>query len=129
MRDDIDLKYFKKRLEERLKAITAGQERQKKEAAPVELDQARVGRLSRMDAMQQQAMSQAAARLSDLERQRIQSALGRMQSDDYGYCVLCDEEIAEGRLRFDPSVLMCISCAKEADEKSIKPGFPSLSLP
>jgi len=116
VRDDIDVKYFMKRLEERLEVINAGQERQKKETAPVELDQARVGRLSRMDAMQQQAMSQAVARLTDLERQRILSALGRIESGDYGYCVLCDEEIAEGRLRFDPSVLTCISCAKEADE-------------
>ena len=117
MRNDIDLKYFKKRLEERLEDLTAGMEHQKKEAAPVELDQTRVGRLSRMDAMQQQAMSQAVARLTDLERQRIQSALGRMESGDYGYCVICDEEIIEGRLRFDPSVLTCISCAKERDEK------------
>ena len=117
MRDDMDLKYFKKCLEERLQVITAEQERQKIETAPVELDPARVGRLSRMDAMQQQAMTQAAARLTDLERQRIQSALGRMESGDYGYCVICDEEIAEGRLRFDPSVLACISCAKEAEKK------------
>ncbi len=115
MRDDIDLEYFKKRLDERLESITSAQESQKNEAAPVELDQARVGRLTRMDAMQQQAMSQATARLADLERQRIQSALGRMQSGDYGYCVICDEEIAEGRLQFDPSILTCISCAKEAD--------------
>ena len=114
MRHDIDLKYYKKRLKERLEAIIAAQESQKKEAAPVELDQGRVGRLTRMDAMQQQAMSQAAARLADLERQRIQSALGRMQSGDYGYCIICDEEIAEGRLEFDPSILTCISCAKEA---------------
>ena len=64
MRDDIDLKYFKKHLEERLAAINKEQERQKEDAAPVELDQARVGRLSRMDAMQQQAMSQAVARLT-----------------------------------------------------------------
>ncbi len=117
MRDNIDLKYFKKCLEGRLEAITEGQERQKEEVAPVELDQARVGRLSRMDAMQQQAMSQAVARLTDLERQRIQSALGRMESGDYGYCVLCDEEIAEGRLRFDSSVLICISCAQEEDAR------------
>ena len=117
MRTDIDLKYFKKHLKARLEVITAGQKRQKEETAPVELDQARVGRLSRMDAMQQQAMFQAVARLTDLERQRIQSALGRMESDDYGYCVICDEEIAEGRLRFDSSVLTCISCAKEADRK------------
>lgn len=114
MCNDIDLKYFKKRLEDRLEAITAGQERKKKEIAPVELDQARVGRLTRMDAMQQQAMSQAAARLIDLERQRIQVALGRMRAGDYGYCASCGEEIAEGRLRFDPSVSTCISCAQAA---------------
>ena len=122
MRDDIDLKYFKKRLKERLEAIIATQESRKKEESPVELDQARVGRLTRMDAMQQQAISHAAARLADLERQRIRSALSRMQSGDYGYCVICDEEIAEGRLRFDPSVLTCISCAKEVDGKGVKPG-------
>lgn len=115
VRDDIDLKYFEKRLKERLEAIIAAQESRKEEEEPVELDQARVGRLSRMDAMQQQAISQAAARLVDLERQRIQSALGRLQSGDYGYCALCDEEIAEGRLRFDPSILTCIACAKETD--------------
>ena len=118
MRNDIDFKYFKKHLKERLAAITAEQERQKEESAPVELDQARVGRLSRMDAMQQQAMSQAVARLTDQERQRIQSALGRIESGDYGYCIICDEEIAEGRLRFDSSVLMCISCAQAEDERT-----------
>ena len=115
MRNDIDLKYFKKCLEERFEVITVGQEDLKKETAPVELDQARVGRLSRMDAMQQQAMSQAVARLTELERQRIQSALGRMKLGDYGYCVICDEDIAEGRLRFDPSIMTCISCAKDTD--------------
>ena len=117
MRNDLDLKYFRKRLEGRLADIAAEQVRQKEETAPKELDQARVGRLSRMDAMQQQAMSQAVARLTDQERQRIQSALGRMESGDYGFCVICDEEIAEGRLRFDPSVLNCISCAEEADNR------------
>ena len=117
MRNDIDLNYFKKCLEDRLEDITAGQEHQKTKAAPVELDQARVGRLSRMAAMQQQAMSHAVARLTDLERQRIQSAFSRMQAGDYGYCISCGEEIAEGRLRFDPSVLTCISCAQETDRK------------
>ncbi|MDT8274424.1 MAG: TraR/DksA C4-type zinc finger protein, partial [Desulfomonilia bacterium] len=85
--------------------------------APVELDQARVGRLSRMDAMQQQAMAQAAARLSENERQRIEAALKRIETGEYGYCVVCDEEIAEGRLHFDPSVLTCISCARKAETK------------
>ena len=83
----------------------------------VELDQARMGRLSRMDAMQQQAMAQASGRLAEQERQRIVSALNRIQSGDYGYCMKCKDEIAEGRLRFDPSVLVCISCARRAERK------------
>ncbi|MDD3618811.1 MAG: TraR/DksA C4-type zinc finger protein [Desulfobulbaceae bacterium] len=43
--------------------------------------------------------------------------MNRGQDFDYGYCVMCDEEIAEGRLRFDPSVLTCISCARKAESK------------
>jgi len=116
MSEDLDLDYFKKRLEERYKSILAEQEARKKNSEPVELDQSRIGRLSRMDAMQQQAMSQASARLVDIERQRIQTALTRVKSGEYGYCILCDEEIAEKRLQFDPSILTCISCAQEAEK-------------
>lgn len=112
MSDSIDLEYFKKRLEQRLKELTDGQ----KAVRPLELDQSRVGRLSRMDAMQQQAMTQAAARLAAREEQRIRTALNRMAAGDYGYCMHCDEEIAEGRLQVDPSVLTCIACARAADE-------------
>ena len=115
MNEEIDLDYFKTRLEKRREEILAGKEAIKKGSASVELDQARVGRLSRMDAMQQQAMSQATARLIDIELQRIKTALGRIESEEYGYCILCDEEIAEKRLRFDPSLLTCISCAQEAE--------------
>jgi DnaK suppressor protein len=110
-----DLGLYEKLLEDRLAAITSSQEARKKEA-PIELDQARVGRLSRMDAMQQQAMAQAAANLASIEQQRIQAALKRMETDEFGYCILCGEEIAEGRLRFDPSIPTCIACAREAEK-------------
>jgi DnaK suppressor protein len=65
-----------------------------------------------MDAMQQQAITQAAARLSAMEEQRIQKALQRMTLGEYGYCMHCEEEIAEGRLRVEPSALTCIVCAR-----------------
>jgi len=113
MHDELDLDYYKKRLEERLAAIKAG----KKGEGRVELDQICAGRLSRMDAMQQQAMAQAADRLTDFERQCIGAAFKRIDSGDYGCCVVCGEEIAEGHPRFDPSVLMCISCAEKAEAK------------
>ncbi|MFP3980761.1 MAG: TraR/DksA family transcriptional regulator [Desulfobacterales bacterium] len=117
MRDDIDIAYFKKRLEERLAEIDKDLAGGRQSAAPVELDQARVGRVSRMDAMQQQAMAQAAQRSAKTEKMRVYKALDRIRSGDFGYCMNCDEEIAEKRLRFDPSVLFCVECARAAESR------------
>lgn len=86
-------------------------------AAVVELDQTRVGRLSRMDALQGQAMSQERERRRLIQLQKIAAALKRIEHDDYGYCTECGEEIAFKRLEFDPAITLCFSCA---DEKSWK---------
>jgi len=115
MRQDIDLEYYKDRLEKRLAEITKQQAARKDHSGPVELDQGRTGRLTRMDAMQQHAMAQASDRFNELERKRILAALDRIRSGDFGYCLICDEEIAEGRLRSDPSVPSCIDCARKAE--------------
>ncbi len=77
----------------------------------VELDQARVGRLSRMDAMQAQAMSKETGRLRRQKLLQIEAALQRIEIDDYGYCGECGEEIVAGRLEADPTALFCIQCA------------------
>lgn len=84
-------------------------------AAVVELDQTRVGRLSRMDALQGQAMSQERERRRVIQLQKIGAALKRIEHDDYGYCAECGEEIAFKRLEFDPATTLCFNCA---DEKS-----------
>ena len=78
---------------------------------PVELDQTRVGRLSRMDALQVQAMAQETERRRHNELSRIEAALTRLQDGDYGYCVSCDEEIPDKRLELDPSTAICVGCA------------------
>ncbi|WP_321389854.1 TraR/DksA family transcriptional regulator [Emcibacter sp.] len=80
--------------------------------APVELDQSKVGRLSRMDALQAQAMSKEVSRRRVQELRRIQSALDRMDTDEFGYCVTCGEEIEAKRLALDPSVPQCQNCAR-----------------
>lgn len=84
-------------------------------AAVVELDQTRVGRLSRMDALQSQAISQQREQRRGLQLQRIAAALMRIDRDEYGYCAECGEEIAFERLKFDPATTLCFNCA---DEKS-----------
>ncbi len=77
----------------------------------VELQQDSVGRLSRMDALQQQAMAQAQSRRREAERMRIAAALERLEEDEWGHCLNCGQEIAEKRLRHDPSVPLCVTCA------------------
>ena len=77
----------------------------------VVLDQQSVGRLSRMDAMQQQAMARATQTRRDHQGLRIKAALERMDQGEYGYCTDCGEEIALKRLQLDPTVPTCISCA------------------
>ncbi|GGC99960.1 TraR/DksA family transcriptional regulator [Halopseudomonas salina] len=79
----------------------------------VELDQARVGRLSRMDAMQQQAMLDATKIRNQQELKRLVRALARVESDDFGYCEECGEPIAAGRLRIDPAAHLCVECAAQ----------------
>lgn len=78
---------------------------------PVELDQTRVGRLSRMDALQNQAMSLEAERRRRLELQRIEASLKRIEEGDYGYCVSCGEQIPLRRLELDPTLPTCVNCA------------------
>ena len=80
-------------------------------SAPVTLQQDSVGRLSRMDAMQVQAMALATDRRRAAERQRIGAALRRLDEGEWGWCLRCGEEIAEARLVHDPSVTLCMSCA------------------
>ncbi|GAB3031535.1 MULTISPECIES: TraR/DksA C4-type zinc finger protein [Oleiagrimonas] len=79
--------------------------------ATVELDQAAVGRLSRMDALQQQQMALAEQRRRQQTLQRIEAALRRVEEGRYGECAVCGECIAEARLRMDPVIALCLDCA------------------
>ncbi len=84
-------------------------------SAIVELDQSKVGRLSRMDAMQGQAMAQASKERREQTLRLIDAALARLDKDEYGYCRQCEEPIDSNRLEFDPTVLLCIDCARRAE--------------
>ena len=82
---------------------------------PVTLDQQSVGRLSRMDAMQVQAMAQESERRRARDLIRVKDALKRLDEGEYGYCVECDEDIAPKRLEVDPAAALCIKCASRSE--------------
>ena len=112
---DDDLKALRQSLVERLETLRAASTDTAANRKPVELDQTTVGRLSRMDAMQQQAMALASENARNVDVQRVQSAIARIDQGDYGYCTVCDEEIAPKRLAVDPTIPTCIKCASEAE--------------
>lgn len=110
-RQDINIDAFRKTLLARKKELEDSSARSAENRDAVELDQTRQGRLSRQDALQQQEMAKETERRRRVQLQRIEEALKKMETDAYGYCVRCDEEIAAKRLELDPSVPTCINCA------------------
>lgn len=81
--------------------------------APVELDQTSVGRLSRVDALQAQAMAMAQQRRRQSELSAIDAALRRIDGGVFGYCLKCGDEIPKARLENMPTVTLCIDCARQ----------------
>lgn len=76
----------------------------------VALDQARVGRLSRMDALQVQQMALETDRRRQQQLIHIEGALRRIASGDYGDCFVCGEELDPKRLKADPATTRCTTC-------------------
>ena len=116
MLDDQQIEHFRGLLEawkrELLEDIDAGSDA----SHAVELDQARQGRLSRMDALQQQEMAQATDRRRTTDLKRIASALKRITEEEYGECLTCGDEIPAGRLEIDPATTLCVSCAEKREQ-------------
>lgn len=106
-----EMEYFRKILEQRRGELEEVRETGNQSAGTVELDQSRVGRLSRMDAMQSQAISKETNRRRIIELQRISSALERLANNEFGICASCGEEILKERLELDPSTPVCLDCA------------------
>ncbi len=91
-----------------LNALSAGSSEARK---PVELDQQSVGRLSRQDALQQQAMANAQQARRENELKRIGAALVRIEDGEFGWCAECGEGIALKRLDINPTATHCAGCA------------------
>ena len=106
--EDSALRERLERLRQQLREELAGGS---EAGATVELDQARVGRLSRMDALQAQAMSKDTSRRTGLRLAMVDGALSRVDSGEYGYCDQCGELINPLRLDVDPLATLCIQCA------------------
>ena len=104
-------KKFEDLLRDHLTALDLEDELGRQGQQTVELEQQSVGRLSRMDALQNQAMAKAGQVRRNQMRLRIAAALKRLEEGEFGYCIDCGESIPAKRLELDPTVPKCLSCA------------------
>lgn len=107
---------LKSRLQQRLAQLDNALAESRDAGAAVELDQTRQGRLSRIDAMQGQAMVKASITRMETERQGVRRALTRIDDPDFGVCADCDEPIAPARLAAYPAAQRCVACAEAAGQ-------------
>jgi len=116
MISDPELEHFRQQLLQLQADLRSQREAGEAATRVVELDQTSVGRLSRMDALQGQAMSQEQARRRQQQLQRIAAALRRLEQGEYGDCRDCGEPIAVRRLAMDPAATLCIRCATAREQ-------------
>jgi len=108
----IDISSLKKQLLAHRQEILDDTASTEEDRQPVVLDQTSVGRLSRMDALQNQAMALETDRRRHVELDHIDAALARIEDGTFGECLSCGEEIAAKRLEIEPTAAICIDCAK-----------------
>ncbi|HRP74168.1 MAG TPA: molecular chaperone DnaK [Rhodocyclaceae bacterium] len=89
-------------------------------AGTVTLDQSSVGRLSRMDAMQQQAMAQGMRARLETRKRGLQAALTRVDAGTYGCCCACGTELETERLQSDPAAVFCADCMAQREAAAVE---------
>ena len=109
---EIDLERYRAMVTDALASIDALMEATAEDQNPVQLDQQSSGRLTRMDAMQRQAMASETQRRRKLRRLQLQQTLKRLDEGEFGYCADCGNEIPAGRLDVDPAFHLCVKCAR-----------------
>ena len=104
------LEELREELESELVRLRRSMKVSEETKGPVELDQTSVGRLSRMDAIQSQAMQKG---LHERELGRLgalESAVKRLAEGTFGLCDGCGAAIPYGRLLVMPEARYCTAC-------------------
>lgn len=111
-----DIEKLRQLLVAQLRDIEASLDGTQADTRPVTLDQQSVGRVSRIDAIQQQQMAIANQQLANAQLRSIEQALQRIESGEFGDCLECGESIAIARLRAQPFARLCIDCQSAHEE-------------
>ena len=86
------------------------------DSQPVDLDLP-IGRISRMDAIQQQKMAQAQRRGQEVRLGQLKAAINNFERGEYGYCRSCEDTISYERLLARPESPFCVECQSQIESR------------
>lgn len=71
-----------------------------------------IGRISRMDAINNKSVSESALRQAEEKLDRLMFVKSKVGTSDFGICMKCKKEIPLGRILIRPQSVYCVNCAK-----------------
>lgn len=92
-------------------AVTEQKIRQLKEQSQPISPENSLGRISRMDAINNKSIVEASLREAEQKMMRLKVALEKIDHPDFGICIRCKQPIPEGRLMLMPQAAKCVHCA------------------
>ena len=110
------LSQLRARLEALVRDLATQIEDTREGAQPVDLDEP-IGRVSRMDAIQEQNMVQANRSAAQQRIVQARAALERLDAGDYGECASCGEDIPAARLEATPEAAFCLDCQSRREAR------------
>lgn len=70
-----------------------------------------IGRISRMDAINNKSVTEAALRKAKEKLEKLKFALSKVDLDDFGVCIKCKQTIPLGRILIMPQSRTCVKCS------------------
>lgn len=71
-----------------------------------------IGRISRMDAINNKSVNEASLRQAEIKLTNLKRVLANIDNDDFGMCLKCKQPIPVGRILIRPESLLCVNCAR-----------------
>jgi len=71
-----------------------------------------IGRISRMDAINNRSVNEASLRVAEEKLKKLERALVKIDEPNFGICIRCNQPIPEGRLLIMPESITCVNCAQ-----------------
>lgn len=107
----MDIEVIKQKVLDEIEKTEKQIEEYKELTKPVAPDVA-IGRVSRMDAINNKSVIEASLRQSEEKLASLKKVLAQIGSDDFGICKKCKKPIPLGRILFRPESLYCVNCAR-----------------